>query len=313
MAHSQSCKAELSNVIISQRRNNTFRRLGLHGFTLIELLVVISIIALLVSILMPALSKARAQAKMVVCASNIHQTVIGVTTYSLDNDDRLPPCIASRVDLAPDVWGDPSLLCTNYGNPAGYEGVNGASVGLFLRDYLPLFGSFGCPLSSPEPDDIVPGYTQTYQQLYEDPDSGLSYGNDVTISSSYFLLWNYPGWKNNAERPSKPFIGPGKNSKYQLLVSDKVCSGFPGSRYFPLSFLSTHPTGEMVKNHIDIVEDRFSTDIFYGMTYYPGDPMPEIQMNAGYVDGHVERFNTIDAVPMSPGYGNFIYYLPSSF
>ncbi|AQQ09595.1 PilD-dependent protein PddA [Sedimentisphaera cyanobacteriorum] len=59
-----------------------------RGFTLIELLVVISIIALLMAILMPALSKAREQAKNVLCKSNQRQLVTALITYVGDNDGQ---------------------------------------------------------------------------------------------------------------------------------------------------------------------------------------------------------------------------------
>lgn len=62
-----------------------------HGFTLIELLVVVSIIALLVSILLPALGKAREQARSVVCSSNQHQIGLGVLFYAEDNNEFMPP------------------------------------------------------------------------------------------------------------------------------------------------------------------------------------------------------------------------------
>ena len=58
------------------------------GFTLVELLVVISIIALLVSILMPALGKARAQARDVVCKANLKQWALCKDLYLTENDDR---------------------------------------------------------------------------------------------------------------------------------------------------------------------------------------------------------------------------------
>jgi len=60
-----------------------------YGFTLIELLVVIAIIALLMGILIPALSRVRKQAAGSVCLSNQHQLVLAWILYAQDNDDRL--------------------------------------------------------------------------------------------------------------------------------------------------------------------------------------------------------------------------------
>ncbi len=61
------------------------------GFTLIELLVVISIIALLIAILLPALAAARKSAKNVQCISNLHQVGIGAMAYATDYKSTLPP------------------------------------------------------------------------------------------------------------------------------------------------------------------------------------------------------------------------------
>lgn len=72
-------------------------RLGEHrrcslrsAFTLIELLVVVAIIALLVSILLPAMASARDQTRRAVCGSNLHQVGLGLSAYALDHRQRLP-------------------------------------------------------------------------------------------------------------------------------------------------------------------------------------------------------------------------------
>jgi prepilin-type N-terminal cleavage/methylation domain-containing protein len=81
------------NLLEIQIKSRRSRKLGtfLTGFTLIELLVVISIIALLLAILMPALSRVREMAKRSVCSSQVQQVGVGMTAYTSDYDGRMPP------------------------------------------------------------------------------------------------------------------------------------------------------------------------------------------------------------------------------
>ena len=102
---SKAPEADMAVEMLNNRHPSTSRnRHSTSGFTLVELLVVIGIIAVLIAILLPSLSKARRAAQAVACMSNLRQVGIGMMQYVNDNRGTLPVADVWVSTDGPDLW-----------------------------------------------------------------------------------------------------------------------------------------------------------------------------------------------------------------
>ena len=149
-----------------------------HAFTLIELLVVVAIIAILASLLLPALGKAKNHAGKVTDMDNLRQIMVAVHLYCSDNNDVLPPPNWDNGGSAPTPHGTNTgwLYAVNL-NAADNTARFVVQTGL-LWNTLHIAKVYFCPMDNPS----LPVFSVSDQRVETRPQQISSYAMNGGIS-----------------------------------------------------------------------------------------------------------------------------------
>ena len=192
------------------------------AFTLIELLVVISIIALLVSIIMPALNRAKDSAKRTVCATNLKTIGQGLFMYATNNNDKIP-----QTDYDMGAPGTPNktymmyLLKSNYADIAEPMDRIDETKGLgylYGKKYIDTAKVFYC--------DGVPRSSLSWRYELFEGGGGYPWNTGALNHNNHYVRCSF-SYLPQSRKQKMGLAIPGDYTPTQGIIRD-------GKEYFPV-------------------------------------------------------------------------------
>ena len=199
------------------------RKIQRAGFTLVELLIVIAIIAVLVSILLPALSKARQQALTVNCASNLRQIGVAWIAYQGSNSGWMIPATRKLYGTAPQIGFSYDQFSDTFPAPAQLGSFKFDSPRWYnqvVENFTKSYQIVNCPLQSADPQYGEANQAQNQSVVLNPPGGpqtilrGLARGAPNSSGSFFNMIWSC-----NYAYPFKTF-GTSENRTSPVYVND---------------------------------------------------------------------------------------------
>lgn len=287
-----------------------------RGFTLIELLVVVSVIALLIGILVPSLGLARREAQAVACAAFQKQLITGVLGFTGDNQEQIPSITTTGITLL-NIGSNNQLEAVRWASESSLRPVQTYDfISPALGDSLPtqraprmlsILRTYKCPsINTPvvswgsgagadEMNEVLKGDDELLPTSYL-MSTFYQHAGDRAATGSRYLRFDLQGAPQSTGRVPKsyfPYVTRMGELARKIAVSD-------GLRYY-----------DAATNTVDVdvtIHPGFFGSFTHGTPVFKGDrtygwenDLPRrrnlplsyrhgnLEMNAAYFDGHVER------------------------